>query len=639
MINNEYPYQPSFFGDHSRRPYYNDESDYVTNSPSYYDDLARKQRLIQYLAEKVGMYDKELEKRFKEWDELISKFPENVENLLIEWMEDGTLDKIINENIFNMKLDKDVFESFKIIIEKALAENGLRDDEIYYNVKKSGAKGNGFTDDTKAIKDAVALCKEKGYTLFFPAGEYIISDIINVETDNFTLKSNNAVVKMISDTVKRGFLSVNASKAFIENITFNGNNKAIKGININNNINAIVSNVHVENLHGDASYDGNGTSVSGISVQSLDGYVSIEKCSVKNLSRKIYTHGAGNYFLDGISVTRAKKVRISDNVVENIKHDINNKIDADGIKVFTSILSDNTYDKALIVIADNLIKNCSGRFIKIQSNFHTVIERNMMVNDDGLELIQNHHGIDIQTGVAVVKNNYFHYYDFTGGLSGDAIYLNSPRNESRLFNGYVINVKDNIFTFKTGFKKVFGLNLDPYVDKEVTYKIVGNEVISDGVNVNYFISSYKRTNKNITLFIEDNKISTYDFLELKQLDDVLNVDLTGIFYLYIKNNVKVGTTRTILYPSEEKINTSSIVVSGNENMSFWTGKFDMLKLPSNNNFSIQGSFITGNVKNSPTQSNLSLISLLNTVDVYTSNGIYRVLKANGSVYSTLLTQQ
>lgn len=100
MTNNEYPFDLNGIIDNSRRPYYNDESDYNTNSPSYYDDLSRKQRLIQYLAEKVGNYDIEMEKRFKEWDELISKFPENVENLLIEWMEDGTLDKIINENIF-----------------------------------------------------------------------------------------------------------------------------------------------------------------------------------------------------------------------------------------------------------------------------------------------------------------------------------------------------------------------------------------------------------------------------------------------------------------------------------------------------------------------------------------------------------
>lgn len=92
------PFYERYFN--SRVPYYNDDSDYTTNAPSYYDDLARFRKMLQYLAEKVGHYDKELQKRFEEWDELIQKFPENVENLLIQWLKDGTLETIINENIF-----------------------------------------------------------------------------------------------------------------------------------------------------------------------------------------------------------------------------------------------------------------------------------------------------------------------------------------------------------------------------------------------------------------------------------------------------------------------------------------------------------------------------------------------------------
>ena len=628
-----------FFRDSNIQPIYDTRSDYTTNAPSFYEYLSRHNHLIKILAQRIYDYDKELAKRFEEWDKRIESFPKDVENLLIEWLSDGTLDKVINENIFNMKLDTVIFEDFKQEIENLIQLNEKSTNEIYYNIKKSGAIGNGYTDDTQAFKHAVELCCEKGYTLFIPNGRYIISDIINVECDTFTLKSNHAEVFMISETVKRGFLEIKSKDVLIENVRFNGNNKSIKGILITENNNAILNNVHIENLHGDSSYQGNGTAIVGIGVQSQNGTVYIDNCSVKNLSRKIFKHNESNYYIEAISVTKGKRVKISNNIIENIKHDITDKIDADGIKVFTSILSDNTYDKALIVISDNMIKNCSGRFIKTQSNYHTVIERNYFVNNDGLELIQNHHGIDIQTGVAIVKNNYFHYLDFTGGGSGDLIFLNSPRNASHLFNGYMINVKDNIFTFKKPFKKVIGMNLDPYVDKEVTYKIIGNEVISDGVNVNYFISANKKTNKNISLFIEENAISTYDFLELKQLDDVLDVDLTNIFNLFIKNNIKVGTLRTILYPVTEKINTSSIVISGNENMNFWTGKFDMLKLPQNNNFSVQGTFIAENVKNSPTNSNISLTSTLYTVDVNTTNGIYRVLKANGNVYSTLLTLQ
>lgn len=90
-------------------PWYDDKKDYNTNAPSYYDYLGRMHKLIQLLADRIWEYDKELAKRFEEWDKLIEKFPENVENLLIEWLEDGTLDDIINKNIFkdlNEKIDK-----------------------------------------------------------------------------------------------------------------------------------------------------------------------------------------------------------------------------------------------------------------------------------------------------------------------------------------------------------------------------------------------------------------------------------------------------------------------------------------------------------------------------------------------------
>lgn len=79
-----------------RFPRYPDDVDYTTNSPSYYDFLARMEKLIRELAKRIGFYDEELEKRFAEWDQLISEFPEDVKKLLMKWMDDGTFDHLIN---------------------------------------------------------------------------------------------------------------------------------------------------------------------------------------------------------------------------------------------------------------------------------------------------------------------------------------------------------------------------------------------------------------------------------------------------------------------------------------------------------------------------------------------------------------
>jgi hypothetical protein len=46
---------------------------------------------------------------------------------------------------------------------------------MYYNVKSYGAVGNGSTDDTAAIADAIAAIPAQGGVLFFPPGIYLTS--------------------------------------------------------------------------------------------------------------------------------------------------------------------------------------------------------------------------------------------------------------------------------------------------------------------------------------------------------------------------------------------------------------------------------------------------------------------------------
>lgn len=97
------------------RPFtnYPDDTDYTTNAPSYYDDLARKNKLIEMLSKKIWEYDEELAKRFEAWDKNLEDFPEDVKKLLQQWLDDGTLDHIINDTIFNWKLDTVIFEQFR----------------------------------------------------------------------------------------------------------------------------------------------------------------------------------------------------------------------------------------------------------------------------------------------------------------------------------------------------------------------------------------------------------------------------------------------------------------------------------------------------------------------------------------------
>src|SRR5699024_3146954 len=94
-----------------------DRADYNTNVPSYYDDLARKSKLIKMLAKKIWEYDERLDERLEDlenvlqdylsqWDERIENLDDEVSHIFVEWLEDGTLEEIINHDVLGNKADQ-----------------------------------------------------------------------------------------------------------------------------------------------------------------------------------------------------------------------------------------------------------------------------------------------------------------------------------------------------------------------------------------------------------------------------------------------------------------------------------------------------------------------------------------------------
>lgn len=124
-------------------PFYSDNADYNTNAKSYYDDLARKQHLFEILAKRIWEYDEELAKRFEEWDRNLEEFPENVEKLLIEWINDGTLEHLINVELFD-----------------TIVENKSSDNEFY--------KKEPIANLDLNFKDYEDLTKLSGVDVLYP---------------------------------------------------------------------------------------------------------------------------------------------------------------------------------------------------------------------------------------------------------------------------------------------------------------------------------------------------------------------------------------------------------------------------------------------------------------------------------------
>lgn len=110
---------------HFKKPRYNDDSDYTTNAPSYYDDLARKQKLIKELAHKIWEYDQILHAKLKEVEDTLKQYADIL---------DGKIEDF--DNIILEKTEKWLAENMEDILTQAvqLVWFGLTDDGYFMAV-------------------------------------------------------------------------------------------------------------------------------------------------------------------------------------------------------------------------------------------------------------------------------------------------------------------------------------------------------------------------------------------------------------------------------------------------------------------------------------------------------------------------
>lgn len=106
-------------------PFYQDDSDFTTNSESYYKHLARQQKLIQKLSKKVWEYDQLLYKKLKEVEDTLTEYADIL---------DGKIDDF--DNIILTKTEKWLAENMEGILTQAvqLVWFGLTDDGYFMAV-------------------------------------------------------------------------------------------------------------------------------------------------------------------------------------------------------------------------------------------------------------------------------------------------------------------------------------------------------------------------------------------------------------------------------------------------------------------------------------------------------------------------
>lgn len=107
------------------KPRYPSDSDYTTNAPSYYDDLARKQKLIEELSKRVWEYDQILHAKLKEVEETLKKYADILDGKIEDF------DQIILSKTKNW-LDKNMEDILTQAVQ--LVWFGLTDDGYFMAV-------------------------------------------------------------------------------------------------------------------------------------------------------------------------------------------------------------------------------------------------------------------------------------------------------------------------------------------------------------------------------------------------------------------------------------------------------------------------------------------------------------------------
>lgn len=123
-----YPIFRSYLEEENDKPYYS-----MNTLSFYYEDMERKQELIETLAKKIVGYDltltdnletiqREVEQRINAWDNQVEQLPDTVNDLLTDWVTDGTIDTIIEDARLNLKVDKTEMENRLELVDQQLAD-------------------------------------------------------------------------------------------------------------------------------------------------------------------------------------------------------------------------------------------------------------------------------------------------------------------------------------------------------------------------------------------------------------------------------------------------------------------------------------------------------------------------------------
>ncbi|RFU62256.1 hypothetical protein D0469_20680 [Peribacillus saganii] len=302
----------------------------------------------------------------------------------------------------NKQQDKNVHE-----------KNFTHQDKRILNVKQFGAAGDGETDDTRAIKEALSNAKNK--KVYLPAGTYLISDPLVVK-DNTEIYGSDSIIKAKSEGP--AMLKILGQNIKIHNLIVDGNHLVLRGLRVMNGTKNVT--IHSATFKSFAQPTtkslSNFTPIAiriegGVHNVMMDNLV-IKDVFANNVSSEVgWHHKVARGIL--ISPTLAKQPESHNITIKNSTiADIGPKDDGDGIVV------QGLKKKVGLKILNNSFHNTHKRAIKIQSP-GVLIKDNKIYNsfklDNFYDTYDEEHYYDMWSAISVYEDHVKIQDNFIGG--------------------------------------------------------------------------------------------------------------------------------------------------------------------------------------------------------------------------------
>ena len=175
------------WGKENYYPQTNRRGNFNTNAESYYKYLERVNEILKIMTKMLDEQDEKLDDGLQEIRDTLQDYINQLEVILagvddyvvdkmVEWLNDGTLEHIINHEIFQDKLDTFIFEEFEISVNEQLQN-------IQYLATDLGVKTDG-TDTTTELQEAINFVLSVGGKLKLPNKPMVVTDTIYIPIEN-----------------------------------------------------------------------------------------------------------------------------------------------------------------------------------------------------------------------------------------------------------------------------------------------------------------------------------------------------------------------------------------------------------------------------------------------------------------------